>query len=306
MEHKRILPFLIIILFIACIIISVILASAYRRVNFISDDTIDAAVSILEKSNITIDRSMIPQRVMTGTVYEFEYDEYSSTVAPLLGGSKIKQSYIVPGNEIIVLENGSTLTFGNDFSITYKLDPEKDYFSLNYNEHIPPTEIDKLTEAEATAKEFLQNGSSGFESDSSIIIDTRVVVYRSGDIYSASCTRTIDGMTVNGNNIICIIKDGKVVEATGNWNFLTSGIPHTITLVDISGVLFKAKNDLKNARPYGNITIVSIGRCYSLTIGGNGNVFLVPCWTIETNYSDIFIYSGIDGDLVAYHSSSLN
>jgi len=149
----------------------------------------------------------------------------------------------------------------------------------------------------------MDQGNREFEASDKIHIETVVDnVWENSGLYYALCTRTIDGIDITGNLVICVVSGDKVVEAYGNWCFLTLGESYSSQLSDMLNILFNVKNEISAAAgdvgDAEKVTIESIDLCYSLYFyGSEGNFCLMPCWKVVTDLYGNFIYNAINGEL---------
>jgi len=120
-------------------------------------------------------------------------------------------------------------------------------------------------------------------------------------VFYVECIRTIDGVEMTENRVICAISGETVLEAKGTWAFLTPGQTYSSQTVDIFNILFSVKKEINEQRKTKEIPAVEINRidkCHMLYyLGGNGGLCFVPCWKIVTNVGGEFIFNATDGTL---------
>ena len=269
MEHKRVVPILVAVLVAACIIVSVIIISKYRQINFVPSDSVNSVVSILENDGIYIDRSAVDREIAWGTVYRCESAGYGSKVAELLDVGTVRSTYRTPNGEATVLGNGGIIIFGNDFSIKYEKDgsgSETETAQDTILEAGMSDYTEDWAEAARAARDFVDRGSSEFKSVGRINLDTVVQgVTKIGQDFYVTCTRTLDEVEVTGNEMICVVRDGEVIRAEGTWNFLVPGETYPARMVDVPSVLFNARADIHaSAGTNSSVKILRITRCYSM------------------------------------------
>lgn len=302
MEHKRVVPVLLAVLLTACVIVSVIIISKYRQTNFVPADSVSSIISILEADGITVDRSAVSREIARGTVYRCESAGYGAKVAELLGVGSVRSTYVTPDGEATVLENGGIIVFGNDFSIRYSKSGDTSGFGASAPS-VSEAGIGEYTadwaEAARAAREFVDRGSSSFKSVGGIELDTVVqgVAKKDQDFY-VTCTRTLDDVEVTGNEMLCVVREGEVIEAEGTWNFLVPGETSPVRMVNVPSILFNARGDIVSSAGAGNgVKILRITRCYTMLYDNESSgFFLVPCWKIDTDIAGEFIYNGINGE----------
>ncbi len=293
------------ILILCCAVIGIYLYSLNNTLYSLPDESIDNIVKILDSANISIDRALIAEKKVLGTVYVCDSTEYTTTVSKLLGGHKVKYSFTVPNGEILFLENGSRFEFGTNFSFSYSLNGEvtsiPDIYEIsNLSAHVNDAKKGKIA---SVVTRFLDQGNREFEDSDIIHIETSIDnVWEHNGLYYALCTRTIDGAEITGNLVICVVSGNEVVEAYGNWCFLTLSESYSSQLTDMLNILFNVKNEITSATLAGNLpsrtTIQSIDLCYTLYFYGNEESFcLIPCWKIVTDMHEDFIYNAINGEL---------
>lgn len=299
MEHKQIVNVLICLLVLSCITVTAVALALRKEIFYLPDKSVDDLVSILEGSGIYIDKSIISTKKERGIVYVCGSGDYGSDVAKLIGRENIKYSFTTPDGEIIIMSDGARFEFGDSFSFKYYKDgnaaASPDPFELSQMTGHPTD--NKIDEISKIVSEFLERGSDDFESRESLSIVTEVErVWENSGKYYAFCTRSIDGVAINDNRVMCTIEGGEVTEAYGTWCFLTLGESYSAQLSDILNILFNVKKELGVREDI--VTIESIGRCYSLyTYGEDKDFCLIPCWQIVTDNAGEYIYNAIDSTL---------
>ena len=299
MEHKKILSVLASVLAVACVICAVILISVYKKNNYIPDEAVNNIVEILSSSGIEIDGDIIPTRRESGKVYICGSDGYNENVTRLLLGEEIVSTYATPDGEIILTGSGGLLEFGKNFYFRYSSDGEKrtvpdakDMSAYGKTETAFRENIIKAV------TDFLDSGSREFSLSRQIRVETKVErISEIGDTAYVVCTRTIDGIEITDNTVICTYEDGKVTGVEGGWCFLTGGESYSAQLSDILNILFNVKNEIGSANGQ-KVRIESIEKCYSLYYYGDGAEFcLIPCWQITTDSAGEYIFNALDSTL---------
>jgi len=299
MENNRILRMLAVILLISCGIVSVSLLRMLYNMNYIPSYAVDNLVEIMARDGILLDRDIVSEKRERGTVYLFDSDDYNRTVAELLGGAAVQDVYAIPYGELLILENGNRCEFTQNFSFRYRAKGTEavspDIADLRYY-GTPLTEEMAGATVEAV-RNFLGNGSRAFsgggELRGAVEIDG---IWEEAGIEYVLCSRTIDGVTITGNLVLCAVENGIVTEAYGTWCFFTEGTSHSAQLTDLLNILFNVKKHLAPSDE--EITIESIHSCYSLYFfGEEENFCLIPCWQISTDKRGDLIYNAIDGTL---------
>lgn len=306
MENKRVLIVLAVVLAISCVIVAATLFSVKWNIGHIPGKSIDDLVELLENDNIYIDRGIISAKRERGMVYVFDSDGYNNTVAVLLTGSRVKNTFVIPDGEMIVLENGDTVKFGRSFTFAYQK-PGADTFQPNIVElrqYASPCTEDSVPETAAAVREFLEKGSSEFDSRKMKISMSIDGIWEQDGRYYLLCSRNIDGVGITGNLVLCTVENDIVTSAYGTWCFFTSGSSYSAQLTDILNILFNVKKDLRvsdsgdDGDNAGSITVQGIEHCYSLYFMENEESFcLIPCWQIVTDMDVELIYNAIDGTL---------
>jgi len=302
MQHRQINLFLIVLLGAVCVFMTFNLIILYRNSAYLPDEAADSIVSILASDNIRISPSIIPTKRERGTVYVCSSEDYSRTVAQLLGNSRVKYEYIIPDGSIFVLENNTRLDFGSDFSFRFSLDgSESALYDVNeIFDLAEETNAQIRGEIENTVVDFLDSGSRKFDTANISIVTVVESVVERGGIYYALCSRTIDGVTVTGNRAVCTVSDGKVTAAEGTWSFLTPGQSYTAQLSDLFNILFNVRKEIcaVSGDSEKTVTIESVEQCYSIYYYGEKEDFcLIPCWQISTDTCGTFIYNALDSTL---------
>ncbi len=298
MESKRITAALACLLAAACVIVTVILVSVNRKINYLPSSSVDDIVSVLAKNDIIVSPDIIETKRETGDVFLFDSNEYSETVVRALGGGT-SERFVTPTGEIFLLEDGQLFEFGGDFYFRYSSDGEKYEFPTEGTLVYPSTEdsreTDKMIDA---AVRFIDRGSREFAKTEKISIVTAVdMIYEKDGVYYAVCTRQMDGIPITGNTVTCAYSDGKIIGASGTWCFLTEAESHSAQLSDHLNILFNAGKDISHEEGE-KVEIKSITRCYSIYYYGDGDAFcLIPCWQVTTDTSLKLVYNALDGTL---------
>ena len=302
MQHRQINIFLMILLSSAIVFMSVNLIRLYRNSAYLPEETVDSIVSVLARDNIRISPSIIPTKLERGTVYVCSSEDYSKTVAQLLGNSKAKAEYIIPDGSILILENGARVSFGNNFSFRFSLDgsPQSVYDTSSVFENAAEPDTKTRENIAKIVMDFLDSGSRQFDTSNMSIVTVVESVAEKDGVYYALCTRTIDGVAMTANRVICTIVDSAVREAEGSWSFLTLGQSYSAQLSDLFNILFSVRKEIAaaNENISSAVTIESIDLCYSMYYYGDKEDFcLIPCWQIATDLCGNFIYNALDSTL---------
>ena len=306
MENNRIMRLLTVILLIACMIVAVTLVRIRYDLDYVSSAAVDDLVAVMERDGIRIDRNIISRKRESGTVYVFDSDGYAGTVAQLLSGFPVKETYAVPDGELIILENGDRCEFGENFTFRYQAQ-DADSFSPNIvdlRKYASPVHPENEETAVEAVRTFLDNGSRSFSSSLNVEVVVDEIWEYTGIQY-VLCSRTIDDVAITGNLVLCTVENGRVTAAYGTWCFFTPGTSDSAQLADILNILFNAKKDLApssqgmtEGEKEAGVTIKSIKFCYSLYFfGQKENFCLIPCWQITTDTRGELIYNALNGAL---------
>ena len=290
---------LAVILLVACGIVSVSLFRMLHNMNYIPSDAVDDLVEIMARDGILLDRNIVSEKRKRGTVYLFDSDDYNRTVAELLGGAVVRDTYAIPHGELLILENGNRCEFTGNFTFRYRAEGAEEFIpdidDLRYS-GTPKTE--ETAEAAVQAvRNFLGNGSRAFSGNGELRVAAEIDgIWEDAGIEYVLCSRTIDRVAITENLVLCTVENGVVTAAEGTWCFFTEGTSYSAQLTDLLNILFNVKKYLTPAE--GEITIESIHSCYSLYFfGEEENFCLIPCWQIATDKHGDLIYNAIDGTL---------
>ena len=165
MQHRPINIFLIVLLAAVCIFLTVNLLLLYRNSAYLPAEASDSIVSILASENIRVSPSIIPTKRESGTVYVCSSEDYSHTVAQLLGNSRVKYEYIIPDGSIYILENNARFDFGSNFSFSFSLDgSEGSVHNVNaILEQADEVKGEIRQQIEKYVVDFLDSGSRKFD-----------------------------------------------------------------------------------------------------------------------------------------------
>ncbi len=299
MRQNKIILLLSCVLAISCVILAATLYSVNRKGNHLPDSAIEDIVNVLAADNITVDPEIIGAEVERGTVYVSDSSGYNSTVAELIGGVNTWASYIVPGGEIIVLTSGARFEFYENFSFRYS----RDEGASNLLDGFELTDANEITNSDTVerigeiVKSFLDSGNRNVAegNNAGIVTELNGVWEKDGKHY-ALCSRTVGGVAMVGNSILCLVEGGAVTQASGTWCFITLGKSYSAQLMDHLNILFNVKKEISSTHPAGEVRIKSIESCYSLYFIDD-DFCLIPCWQVETDTLGKFIYNAINGEL---------
>lgn len=306
MERQKIFPVLFAVLLAAAVFLGVYFFVMYRSINYLPDEALSNLCEILEGDKIFLDPVIVPLKKELGTVYVSAPEEYGETAAVRLGQSGVKYRFAVPDGEMILLENGILCEFRSDFYFRCRKNGDREHTANDFGEEafvlmnpIHPDEAERECEA---AKDFLSRGSSGFDMEEQLKLATEVSrVGEKDGVYYVECIRTIDGDVLKGHRAVCAVSNGGVIEAEGNWCFLSADESHSSQLTDIFNILFSVKKEIDGIRESENaedVRITAIEQCYTMYyLGGNGGLCFVPCWRIVTDVCGDFVYNAVDGKL---------
>ena len=297
MQHRKIMTVLIAILALACLIVGISLVILHHRNEELPAASVEHLLTVLEKERIRVDPALISTKRQTGRVYVCDSGDYNRTVAALLGGSEQKAAYVIPDGEIVLLKNGARIDFSRDFSFHYYQNGaplSADTFDLE--KQSATVSEQKREEICDTVTRFLDRGSRSFADAEKMNLETAVdTIWENDGIYYALCTRTIGGVGITDNTVLCVLRHGEVAEAYGTWSFLTSGETYSAQLADMVNILFNVKKQIA-MQEHPDVTIESIESCYSLySYGEHEALCLIPCWLIRTDTMGEFVYHAIDG-----------
>ena len=287
MESSRVVLTLTVILALSCLILGVMLAGILREV-----DT-------LGEAGIRADASLVSGRRETASVYVMDSADYARTVSSLLSGSRPAKSYAVPDGEILLMENGARLDFLADFSFRYSADGEP-IDAQRVMELSPPAELlssERQERIRSIVSDFLDAGSRSFSTADARGVDVRCVtdeVWEKEGVEYALCSRTVDGIRIAANRVICVLDGDAVAEAWGVWYFLTPAETYSAQLIDTLNILFNMKKQIGKADP--PVTVESVSLCYSLRFRADRDGFcLIPCWQVTTDTMGRYLFNALDG-----------
>ena len=312
MQIRRVLAVLAALLALSCLVLGMILSDMRREGSTLPDSAVRDIVASLEEAGITADPSLVSGKRETATVYVMDSDDYAVTVASLLAGSAPEKTYAVPDGTIFLMENGARLDFGEDFSFRYSRSGERvDDFRVF--DLTPPVVMLSEERQEAVAgivSAFLDAGSGAFSEAAGgaggKTVDVRCLtdaVWENNGTQYALCSRTVDGMRIAANRVICAIRDDVVTEAWGTWYFLTAAESYSAPLTDTLNILFNMKKEIGTADP--PVTVESVTLCYSLYFlgdrSGHGGrdsregFCLIPCWQVVMDTGSSYLFNALDG-----------
>jgi len=253
MNWSKVKTLMVLILLSANLILAYTLISRYRNINFISTESIEMIGNILEESGVELDTSKIDRRKPAISIYEaVKSEEYQVNTATALSQSEVSGKFLSPAGTGIIMENGEKYEFGKGFSFSYiDNQDESAYYSAVYDSqgkhnsgNIGSKALADLTKI---INSFMGNAPS-FESDSSDaskggMTEISAAVDVENKCYVVSVSQMLDGVIIEGNTLVFIIKQGenKVSAAKGLWSFveITEKIPSQI--YDQLNILFNEK-----------------------------------------------------------------
>lgn len=311
MQQKNILAVLVGVLSLALGVLVVNLVLLYQDVYQIPEQAVTDLCQALAEDGIRLEEGLVPRNREDGTIYVSDGVGYEENAALLLADSEIKSTYAIPDGQLFLHYNGDMTEFYDGFTFHYRRagleeagrivtagDTIRDYDTLTAG----LAELPITGEAAEAAKAFLDRQDGSLES--AVTIETVVVaVYGAAsterDRAYVHCLRQIDGVEITENSVICLVENGTVVEAAGQWCFLTIGASYMAQLSDITNILFTMKRTIARQDEEQPVcTIVGLERCYSLYLFGENDGFcLIPCWRVETDTMGVLVFSALDGTL---------
>ena len=302
MESRRVTAPLAVILALACLILGMVLADIRRSGNTLPDSAVEDLISSLKEAGITADPSLVSGKRETAAVYVLDSEDYAVTVASLLSGSSPARTYAVPDGQIFLMENGARLDFGEDFSFRYSRTGER-VEDTRIFDLAPPTVMlseERQAAVNGIVSAFLDAGSGAFSAAGGRGVDVRCLtdaVWENEGVQYALCSRTVDGVRISANRVVCAIRDDKVTEAWGTWYFLTAAESYSAPLIDTMNILFNMKRQIGTApQP---VTVEAVTLCYSLYFlgdgGERGGFCLIPCWQVVTDTMGSYLFNAMDG-----------
>lgn len=299
MEGRKIMAALLAVLAATAAALAIFLAAVYRSINYLPEEALDDLADILRADSIYFDKSAVSLKRERGTIYVCGSEGYRENVARQLGGSEIRYRFLTPEGELMLLENGAAMEFTSAFSFQYRIDQNVSYPFPSTGE-VPKDAAAK--EASDLVVRFLDEGSLRLDDEDALSLVTEVSeVYEADGVLYVACVRTIDGLAITENRVVCAVRDGRVEEAKGRWCFLTLGSSYSSQLTDVLNILFHVKREIDRERENGEtsaVTVTEIDRCYTLYYLGDEEGFcFIPCWQIVTDRYGTFIYNAIDGIL---------
>ncbi|MBE6726681.1 MAG: hypothetical protein E7576_16060 [Ruminococcaceae bacterium] len=299
MQSGRVAAVLAVILAVSCLILGAVLEEVRRAGNTLPDSAVEDLISSLEESGISADPSLVSGKRETAAVYVLDSGDYALTVASLLSGSRPARTYAAPDGEIFLMENGARLDFGEDFSFRYSRGGERVEESRLFDMAPPTVMLSEERQAKVAeiVADFLDAGSGAFRSAGGRGVDVRCLtdaVWENDGIQYALCSRTVDGMRIAANRVICAIRGDEVTEAWGTWYFLTAAESYSAPLIDTLNILFNMKKEIGASEE--RVRVESVTLCYSLYFLGDREGFcLIPCWQVATDTRGSYLFNALDG-----------
>ena len=302
MESRRVAAILIVILAASCLILASILRGILREGSVLPDSAAEDLALTLREAGIEADPSLLSDKSgfrETASVYVLDSEDYDVTVASLLSGSRPSKTYATPDGGILLMENGARVEFGADFSFRYSADgSEVDAYRV-FDLTPPAASLseERIRRVTEIVTDFLEAGSRSFSFADRRGIDVRCVadtVWETDGVQYALCSRTVDGLRIAANRVVCALDGDTVSEAWGTWYFLTPAESYSAQLVDRLNILFNMKKEIGRAET--PVTIESVTLCYSLWFLGDGEGFcLIPCWQVTTDTMGQYLFNALDG-----------
>ncbi len=310
MEHKRIIPVLICVLAAACVVLALILVSVSEGISTLPESAVADMIALLEADNIYVARELISTQRIRGTVYVCDSPEYNRTVAEQLNGTGVLSTYAVPNGEVLIMAGGARFEFGSSFTFRYFKNGNPVQSPVIFDISGLQAQISeaKRKDISDTVIRFLDRGNGEFD-DLNVATSVDSIWEKEGKYY-ALCSRSMDGIEIAGNLVLCAVEGDSVTEAYGTWCFLTPARTYSAQLSDLLNILFSVKKQLAVREtsvetdasgtevPAEPVTITDIELCYSLYFYGDEDSFcLIPCWQIVTDTAGELIYNAIDSTL---------
>lgn len=291
----------------AVLILTIILLRLYRNIYYIPETSITDLCAALESDGVLLSPSLVSRKRENGVIYMGSDNNRDTAIR--LTDSVIKNTFAVPDGALYLHYNGDQTEFLSDFRFRYRhagaderLTADFSYAALTKQTASAVTDMEYDTYA-ALARAFLERGDgdlsrkNGGPSIETVVADIRCDA--EGIVY-VRCLRSIDGMEITENDIICVIKDGFVTEAGGKWCFMTFDASYVTQVSDITNILFMMKRIVAaggDSIPE-TIRIEAVTHCFSLYfLQDTDNFCLIPCIKIKTDTYGTLVFSQLDGTL---------
>ena len=279
----------------------------------IDETALENTVGILKESGIYIEKDVVPKEKMTEKVHEFLYDDdYFSMLTERLCGNGSYTAYTIPdgGVKYVMDDSGDVVEFTYPFGLYYASSGDKgvqyisDYMAACDTKNMETVSggVYKSLFYEALSK--LLPMSTGEEGDS----DDKVILYIKNafhdtekDRYIVSLGEKMNGMEINGCDMICAVEDGKLIYADGNMILSQPSADYSASLCDQLTVLFYERKYYTEKEPIeeSEVKIITVmNSLYCVTWNSAmKNYYLIPAWNIEYIDGIVNIRNAINGDL---------
>ena len=269
MSWKNIKTFMIILLFIACIIVGAMLLLGGNKEAY-PKESLEKSVALMEKSGIIIDAEQLKGNFDGMKVYRFTLPkDYPEKVAKSVTSGSVTDIFTVPGGIEIRTDRGETLFVGDNFRITYKC-PDG---------IIPEAEIEKLLLPVCESPAF------GVR---------RVTAEKNGNVESVALIQMLGDTPIPENSVDCVFTDGKLTEFSGKWCFPDKCGTFSAPLRDYLNIMFTERERVDAEQNKKTLMVDMLEKCYGVeSTEGKSAFLLVPSLHIIYKEGDNAIHSAV-------------
>ena len=279
-----------------------------RSLEYIDEDEVADAVSLLYDRGLSVDIGCVPLRRFDAEIYESVYGEdYFNRTAELLSGSKRQNATIIPNGMMIITENGDSFEFDNSLGFIYTKNNNNQtaaYTNINadnfddYAAVYQKPNKSQASDVEDIVVSFLSAGY-GSESLFDIRVDGCILEPDTGNYY-IKASQLIDGLVVYGHGVICVVSDGELVAASGHWYFFDFDTSYNSDLYDQVNILFSDLETLIGRRESENAQgseeplpgVISVDACFTTYWNAEKTaLYFIPSWQLGHSDGTLIVYN---------------
>jgi len=308
MNWNNVKTLLIVLLLAANVFFGALLVLQKINTDYIREETVDHAITLLRKSGIGIEKDAVPRAKNQNrfAVGHFDDSYYEQTVSAITDDASYVTRTTVNGMIVQLQESKAVFEFIEPFAFFYENGSENgalvkemfasDSFVLPFSE----TEEKKtvLSQKQEKAMERFLLGvdeTGGYEL-------SLIGLYEDADngfVY-AKAEQKRSGSAIGVNEAICVFDGDALVYAEGNWIFRGIDEAYTVDLYDqIDALFFEKQYAEQNVSEWNeSVEIASVESHYSLFWNNlKTEFYLVPSWKILYTGGEERIYNAVNGNL---------
>ena len=306
MKWLKISLVLLLILIVANIFLGYNIIRQYVSSNYLNDDAVDNAVTLLNDAGIAVSSEQIPAKkpdvlICVSQGFDGAEDYYFNAAGTINGrgvSDSMTQHMINNGVRIIDSEFGEYFEFyENGFSFVYSKESD---FSV-YDKYISDAQLSNIDNTSSLDSELLDLVSTRLFGDNEKYSLKAISYAELNNTVCMKLAQYYDGLPLAGCEIVCVVTNGDIEYISGSLVLIDVESTYSADLIDALNIMFKEKEAYGQLTEGNNgIALESISVAYSPTFSSNmSEIYFVPSWSIKYVGNITNIRSMINGELCA-------